>query len=89
MVVVEQQAGKRGAWPDGVLPRGLNRIEAARYVGVGTSTFDAMVKGGTMPKPKTIGARRVWDRHKLDAAFDELPGDEDTRHHDTWEDVQL
>jgi excisionase family DNA binding protein len=64
-------------------------VEAARYLGVGTTTFDALVKDGTMPKPKTIGARRVWDRHKLDIAFDELPGDEDAGHDGVWSDVHL
>jgi len=83
---VEQHAGKRGVLPDGALPRGLSRVEAARYIGVGTSTFDAMVKGGTMPKPKTIGARRVWDKWKLDVAFSELPGDEDCGD-DVWDQV--
>lgn len=82
---VERQAEKRGALPQGALPRGLSRTEAAAYVGVGVSTFDSMVKSGTMPKPKTIGARRVWDKWKLDAAFSELPGDEECD--DVWDRV--
>ena len=48
-------------------PRGLNREEAARYVGIGTSLFDRLVEEGRMPKPKHIGKRVVWDRLKLDA----------------------
>jgi hypothetical protein len=36
-----------------------------------------MVEDGRMPKPKQINVRRVWDRHKLDLAFDALPGDEE------------
>ena len=36
-------------------PRGLNREEAARYVGIGTSLFDRLVEEGRMPKPKHIG----------------------------------
>ena len=54
-------------------PRGLNREQAAAYIGVGTSLFDAMVKDGRMPKPKEINSRTVWDRHRLDVAFEELP----------------
>lgn len=57
-------------------PRGLSREEAARYVGVGTSLFDEMVRDRRMPKPKLINSRVVWDRAKLDMAFSELPGDD-------------
>jgi excisionase family DNA binding protein len=57
------------------VPLGLSREEAAEYVGVGTSLFDAMVKDGRMPKPKHIGARRIFDRHQLDAAFAALPSE--------------
>ena len=52
--------------------RGMSRLEAAQYIGVGASTFDTMVKSGDMPKPVRIGARTVWDIHALDAAFDAL-----------------
>ena len=52
--------------------RGLSRLEAAQYIGVGASSFDVMVKAGDMPKPVRIGARTVWDIHALDAAFDAL-----------------
>ncbi len=32
-------------------PRGLSRVEAAHYIGVSPSLFDAMVKDGRMPQP--------------------------------------
>lgn len=54
-------------------PRGLNREEAARYIGVGTTKFDELVAGRRMPKPKRIDGRTVWDRVALDAAFTDLP----------------
>ncbi len=54
-------------------PRGMSREEAARYIGVGSTKFDEMVKDGRMPKPKHIDSRRVWDRFALDAAFSQLP----------------
>jgi predicted DNA-binding transcriptional regulator AlpA len=54
-------------------PRGLSRAEAAAYVGVSPSMFDAMVKDGRMPPPKEINSRRVWDRCAVDAAFGGLP----------------
>lgn len=54
-------------------PRGLCREEASRYIGVGTTKFDEMVKDGRMPRPKRIDGRTVWDRIALDAAFTGLP----------------
>jgi predicted DNA-binding transcriptional regulator AlpA len=54
-------------------PRGLSRAEAARYVGVGTSTFDVMIAERQMPKPRQIRGRTIWDRVELDIAFSELP----------------
>lgn len=61
--------------PPSLPPRGLSRVQAAAYVGVGTTTFDAMVTDGRMPRPKRVGARTVWDRRELDAAFSALPND--------------
>lgn len=57
--------------------RGLSRVEAAEYIGVGASKFDSMVSDGRMPKPKKIDGRRVWDVRSLDRAFDALPGGND------------
>ena len=57
--------------------RGLSRIEAARYVGVGVSMFDQMVEDGRMPQPKRINTRKVWDRVAIDLYFNDLP-DENT-----------
>lgn len=62
--------------PHTLLPRGLSREEAAEYIGVGASKFDQMVADGRMPQPKVIDARRVWDRHRLDSAFEALPDKE-------------
>ena len=58
-------------------PRGLSREEAARYVGVGITKFDQMVADRRMPKPKKVDGRVIWDRLKLEAAFGELPGDDE------------
>ena len=59
--------------PLNLAPRGLRREFAARYVGISPTTFDQMVGDGRMPKPKVIGAARVWDRQALDMAFEQLP----------------
>jgi predicted DNA-binding transcriptional regulator AlpA len=47
-------------------------MQAAEYIGVGATKFDKMVEDGRMPKPKRIDARIVWDRVKLDEAFEAL-----------------
>jgi predicted DNA-binding transcriptional regulator AlpA len=54
------------------MPRGLSRVEAARYVGVSPGTFDRLVEEALMPKPKRIRARLVFDRLELDAAFEAI-----------------
>jgi predicted DNA-binding transcriptional regulator AlpA len=47
------------------------------YIGVSPSLFDQMVKDGRMPAPKAINGRVVWDRYRLDEAFEALPDRED------------
>lgn len=57
-------------------PRGLDRMEAAGYIGVSPNTFDKLVAEGKMPKPRRpVDRRVVWDRYALDEAFDQLPQD--------------
>jgi predicted DNA-binding transcriptional regulator AlpA len=68
-------------------PRGLNRVQAAEYIGVGTTLFDAMVKDGRMPHPFRVGARVIWDRQRLDAAFDAL-SDQDADDRNPWDEVE-
>lgn len=58
--------------PHAYPPRGMSREEAARYVGVSPVKFDDMVKDHKMPLPKREGGRMIWDRHQLDACFDEI-----------------
>lgn len=53
--------------------RGLSRIEAAVYVGVGLTKFDEMVADGRMPTARLIDGRKVWDLRRLDMAFEALP----------------
>ena len=65
--------------------RGLNREEAAIYVGVSAAKFDELVKTGRMPAPRRIDARNIWDIRELDRYFDELPSGEERQN--TWADV--
>lgn len=65
--------------------RGLSRKQAAAYIGVGSSKFDAMVADGRMPTPKKIDGRRVWDLRALDQCFDLLRGGDESDHN-SWND---
>ncbi|MFC3638178.1 hypothetical protein ACFONL_12480 [Camelimonas fluminis] len=58
------------------VPRGLNRDEAAYYIGVGTTKFDQLVSDGRMPRGKRIDGRVIWDRAQLDVAFSDLGASE-------------
>lgn len=53
-------------------PRGLRREDAALYIGLKPSTFDKLVKDGTLPQPLRFNGCVVWDRLALDRVFDEL-----------------
>lgn len=79
---------KHDVLPISLAPRGLSRVQAAAYIGVSPSLFDAMVKDQRMPKPMRINARIVWDRVKLDEAFATLSdGDDDGD--DPWSTVSV
>lgn len=68
--------------------RGLSRVQASAYVGVGVSKFDEMVADGRMPGPKRIDGRKVWDVRALDSAFDALPSEgEDFAAGNSWGDL--
>ena len=58
--------------PPSLAPRGLSRPQAAAYIGVSPSLFDQLVRDGRMPCAKRINGRVVWDRRRLDEAFDAL-----------------
>jgi predicted DNA-binding transcriptional regulator AlpA len=71
--------------PLSLAPRGLSRVQAAEYIGVGVTKFDEMVGDGRMPRPKRIDGRNVWDRIKLDegfAALDDVAGPQNE-----WDDL--
>ena len=69
-----------------IQPRGLNREEAARYVGISPSKFDQLLEDRRMPAPRRIDGRKVWDIRELDLAFDDLPRDLADAP-DTWADA--
>lgn len=56
-----------------ITPRGLNRSQAAKYIGVSVGLFSEMIAKGFMPEPRMMNTRQVWDKQELDSAFDDLP----------------
>ena len=54
--------------------RGLNRDEAAIYVGVTVASFDQMVSDGRLPKPADLDGEEVFDLALIDRAMDRLIG---------------
>ncbi|HEY8596654.1 MAG TPA: XRE family transcriptional regulator [Devosiaceae bacterium] len=67
--------------------RGLNRAQAAHYVGVSPSKFDEMVADGLMPRPRVVGARKIWDLRELDLSFDDLPREDEPVKANPWDEV--
>tara|TARA_B100000315_G_C14572985_1_gene586545 strand:- start:1633 stop:1869 length:237 start_codon:yes stop_codon:yes gene_type:complete len=67
-------------------PRGLEKNQAAVYVGVGGTKFTEMVDDGRMPKPRQIDSKEVWDTQELDFAFDELPHKQ-ANSNNPWDDM--
>lgn len=53
----------------GIIPRGLRRVDAARYLGISPSHFDKQVSAGTIPKPPERFGVTIWDRTALDGLF--------------------
>lgn len=66
--------------------RGLQRLEAAQYVGVGATKFDELVAEGKMPPPRRIDRRRIWDIRDLDLAFEDLPREDGPSVVNSWAD---
>jgi predicted DNA-binding transcriptional regulator AlpA len=69
-----RRAPKRHAvLPPNLPPRIVSREEAAAYVCLGDTKFDLLVRDGTLPQPKMLGGRKVWDVRALDRAIDAIP----------------
>ena len=76
--------GTQNVLPQSLPPRGLSREQAAAYVGISPSLFDMLIRDGRMPVPTRINSRVVWDRLKLDAAFEALANTDDASNGDEW-----
>lgn len=61
----------------------MRRDDAAAYLGISTTKFDDWVAKGVMPGPKSQDRVKVWDRYRLDQAFESLPDEADSGS-DSW-----
>lgn len=81
---------RQTALPPTIAPRLLGREASAAYACLSPNTFDILVEGNMMPKPRILGAnRRAWDVRELDAAIDALPHDGEPAQaaDEGWEDI--
>ena len=67
-------AGRKRAQvlPENLPPIGISREQAAAFIGVSSSTFDKAI-GKSMPNPRELGGRLIWDVDELVQAFKKLP----------------
>jgi hypothetical protein len=61
----------------GIIPRGLRRVDAARYLGISATHFDKQVREGTISAPLQLFGVKLWDRTALDSLFDGTPSAND------------
>lgn len=74
-------------WKSFMLPEkmGLSRAEAAAFIGVSAGKFDEMVVKELMPRPRLIGARKLWSRIELIAALHDLPIEPEPERANSWD----
>lgn len=76
-----------GALPFGIAPMGFNREQAAEYIGIGTTLLDRLVADGIMPKPVRLAGRVVYNRRKIEIAFNALSEGEKISSENSWDDA--
>lgn len=59
--------------PPGLPPFGVSREQAAALLSISVSLFDSAVEVGTMPQPRVLGGRNIWDIDELWTSFRALP----------------
>jgi excisionase family DNA binding protein len=62
-----------GRISDSLPPIGIDRVQAAEYVGIDVTLFDRLVAEGRMPEPRTIYGRLIWDATEIARAFRQFP----------------
>ena len=65
-------------------PRGLSRVEAARYFGISPTKFDELRKDRRVGAARVVDGRLVWDVRDLDRDFEALPFEHDEKADEEW-----
>lgn len=73
MTAVDTRARRSALLPPGLPPFGVTREQAALLLSISVSLFDSAVEVGTMPQPRVLGGRNIWDVDELWASFRALP----------------
>ena len=71
--------------PQSRWPRGMQRQQAADYLGISASWLDQLVSKSLLPQPRQLNKRLIWDREELDRAFEELPHRGDDAPGNEWD----
>ncbi len=84
--------------PASLRPLGISREQAAAFIGISPSLLDRAVDAGTMPRPRLVFGRNVWDVDELIASFKAMPhkggddGDDEpeqqTRQGNPWDEAR-
>jgi hypothetical protein len=67
---------------------GLPELEAAASLGLSQTKFREMVADGTMPEPRVVAGKLVYDVDELRAAFKAMPHRGGETEVDTWADIK-
>ncbi|MBX9456158.1 MAG: hypothetical protein KL863_09105 [Rhizobium sp.] len=66
-------AQRTSVLPSSLAPIGISREQAAALVGISPSLLDKAIEAGTMPLPRVLGGRLLFDVEEVIAAFRRLP----------------
>jgi predicted DNA-binding transcriptional regulator AlpA len=67
------RAQRNDILPLSLPPLGIGREQAAALIGISATMFDRCVEAGSMPSPRALGGRLLWDVSELTAAFRMIP----------------
>jgi len=67
------KAARNEILPASLPPLGISREQAATLIGISVSLFDRAVDAGTMPKPRILGGRLIWDVAEVAEHFRAIP----------------
>ena len=79
--------GRHATLPHLPVVFGLPETEAAVAMGISPTKFRQMVDVGSIPKPRIVGGKLVYDVDELREAFKSMPHQGEVSESDTWADV--